>query len=144
VLGPGLPRRVRELRRQLRLHGPISGPPRHPALVLSAGQLIAATIELAIVLPFAGLQAVHWRWDAIAALAVLGALGTGIAYVLNYRLITDEGTTASVVTYLLPIVAVILGAAILGDHITAQIISGMLIVILGVAVTRRTREPSTR
>jgi hypothetical protein len=93
---------------------------------------------------FAGLQAVHWRWDAIAALAVLGALGTGIAYVLNYRLITDEGTTASVVTYLLPIVAVILGAAILGDHITAQIISGMLIVILGVAVTRRTREPSTR
>jgi threonine/homoserine efflux transporter RhtA len=115
-----------------------------PPLVLSAGQLIAATIELAIVLPFAGLQAVHWRWDAIAALAVLGALGTGIAYVLNYRLITDEGTTASVVTYLLPIVAVILGAAILGDHITAQIISGMLIVILGVAVTRRTREPSTR
>jgi drug/metabolite transporter (DMT)-like permease len=109
-------------------------------LVLSASQLTAATVLLAIVLPFAGLRPIHLRWDAIAALAVLGCLGTGIAYILNYRLITDEGTTASVVTYLLPIVAVILGAAILHDHITAQIIGGMLIVLIGVALTRRTRD----
>jgi drug/metabolite transporter (DMT)-like permease len=110
-----------------------------PPLVLSAGQLIAAVVLLAIVLPFAGLQPIHMRWDAIAALTVLGRLGTGIAYILNYRLITDEGTTASVVTYLLPIVAVILGAAILNDHITVQIIGGMLIVLIGVAITRRDR-----
>ena len=110
-----------------------------PPLVLSAGQLLAAAVLLAIVFPFAGLQPVHLRWDAIAALAVLGCLGTGIAYILNYRLITDEGTTASIVTYLLPIVAVILGAAILGDHISVQIIGGMLIVLTGVAITRRDR-----
>jgi len=114
-----------------------------PPLVLSASQLTAATVLLAIVLPFAGLQPVHLRWDAVTALAVLGVLGTGIAYVLNYRLITDEGTTASVVTYLLPIVAVILGTAILGDHITAQIIAGMLIVLIGIAITRRTHDPDT-
>ena len=69
-----------------------------PPLVLSAGQLTAATAEMAIVLPFAGLQAVHWRWDALAALAVLGVFATGLAYLLNYRLITDEGTIASTVT----------------------------------------------
>ena len=108
-----------------------------PPLVLSASQLTAATVLVAIVFPFAGLQPIHLQWDAIAALAILGCLGTGIAYVLNYRLITDEGTTASVVTYLLPIVAVILGAAILGDHITPQIIGGMLIVLIGVAIARR-------
>ena len=113
-----------------------------PPLVLSASQLTAATVLLAIVLPFAGLQPIHFRWDAITALAILGCLGTGIAYILNYRLITDEGTTASIVTYLLPIVAVILGAAILGDHITAQIVGGMLIVLIGVAITRRDR-PNT-
>ncbi len=113
-----------------------------PPLVLSASQLTAAAVILAVVLPFAGLQAVHLRWDAIAALTVLGILGTGIAYILNYRLITDEGTTASVVTYLLPIVAVILGAAILSDKITAQIIGGMLIVLIGVAITRRDHPAS--
>jgi len=113
-----------------------------PPLVLAASQLVAATVLLAIVLPFAGLPPVHFRCDAIAALAVLGCLGTGIAYILNYRLITDEGTTASVVTYLLPIVAVILGAAILNDHITPQIIGGMLIVLIGVAITRRDHPAS--
>jgi drug/metabolite transporter (DMT)-like permease len=108
-----------------------------PPLALSAGQLIMATAMLAVVTPFAGLQAIRWRWDAVLALVILGALGTGIAYVLNYRLITDEGTTASVVNYALPIVAIILGAAILSDHITPQIILGMLIVLAGVALTRR-------
>ncbi|MGA3563346.1 EamA family transporter [Melissospora conviva] len=75
-------------------------------VVLSASQLDAATVLLALAMPFAGLDAPEWRWDAVGSLLVLGALGTGIAYVLNYRIIQDEGpTAASVVTYLLPIVA---------------------------------------
>jgi drug/metabolite transporter (DMT)-like permease len=39
-------------------------------------------------------------------------------------------------------VAVILGAAILSDHITAQIVGGMFIVLFGVAITRRDRRTS--
>lgn len=112
-------------------------------LILSAGQLTAASVLLIVALPFAGLQAVHLRWDAIAAIAILGVLGTGFAFVLNYRLITDVGTTASVVTYLIPVVAIILGAAVLSDHITVQIVAGMLIVLAGVAVTRRERSAGT-
>jgi drug/metabolite transporter (DMT)-like permease len=113
-----------------------------PPLALSAGQLIMATVLLAIVTPFDGLQPIHLRWDTILALVILGTLGTGIAYILNYRLITDEGTTASVVNYALPVVAIILGAAILSDHITTQIILGMFIVLAGVAVTRRDNPPA--
>lgn len=110
-----------------------------PPLVLSAAQLIPATAFLALVLPVAGFQPVHLRWESLAALGVLGILGTGIGYTLNYRLIADEGTTASVVTYLLPIVAVILGAVVLGDRITATIAAGMLIVLAGVAITHRAK-----
>lgn len=65
-----------------------------------------------------------------------------ISCILNYRLITDLGTTASVVNYVLPIVAIILGAAILSDHITPQIVLGMLIVLAGVALTRRDNQPA--
>jgi drug/metabolite transporter (DMT)-like permease len=114
-----------------------------PPIVLSAGQLTASAVLLAIVVPFAGLQPIHPRWDAITALAILGILGTGIAYIINYQLITDEGTAASVVTYLLPIVAVILGAIILSDHITVQVIAGMLIVLAGIAISRREKRPDT-
>jgi drug/metabolite transporter (DMT)-like permease len=112
-----------------------------PPLTLAAGQLVLATGLTALVIPFGGLQPVHWRWDAVTGLAVLGALGTGIAYVLNYRLITDEGTTAAVVNYILPVVAIVLGAAILSDRITAQEITGMVIVLAGIALTRRDRPP---
>ena len=43
--------------------------------------------------------------EGVAAIAVLGIVGTGFAYVLNYQIITSEGATvASTVTYLRPVV----------------------------------------
>jgi hypothetical protein len=54
--------------------------------------------------------------NVLTRVIILGVLGTGIADVLNYRLIEDEGATAaSTVTYLLPIVAVALGVVVLGE-----------------------------
>ena len=71
---------------------------------------------------------------------MLGVIGTGIAYVINYRIITDDGPVlASTVTYLLPVVAVILGALVLDEPITMQLAAGVAIVLAGVALTRRTR-----
>src|SRR6266498_361525 len=90
-----------------------------PPLALSASQLLAATALAAVLVPFVGLQPVHLRPDVVGSIAILGIFGTGLAYVLNYRLITDEGAAAtSTVAYLLPVVSVLLGAAILGDPIT--------------------------
>jgi drug/metabolite transporter (DMT)-like permease len=111
-----------------------------PPLVLSAGQLIAATGLLILATPFGGLAAPTWRTDAITALLVLGVIGTGVAYVINYRIITDDGPVlASTVTYLLPVVAVILGALVLDEPITLQLAAGVAIVLAGVALTRRQR-----
>lgn len=67
---------------------------------------------------------------------VLGVLGTGIAYVLNYRLIADEGATAaSTVTYLLPIVAVLLGLAVLAEPIGWNLAVGAIVILVGVALS---------
>ena len=109
-----------------------------PPLMLSAAQLGAATVLLALALPFAGLESPTWRLDAVASLLLLGSLGTGAAYVLNYRIIDDEGpTAASVVTYLLPIVAVILGWIFLDEAVTAAIAAGIVLVLAGVTLTRK-------
>jgi len=108
-----------------------------PTIALSASQLLAATGWLALAVP------ANWRTpqldgEILAAMGVLGILGTGLAYLLNYRLLADEGpTVTSTVTYLLPIVAVILGAIVLDEAITARVIVGMAIVLAGVALTRR-------
>jgi drug/metabolite transporter (DMT)-like permease len=115
-----------------------------PPLVLSAGQLIAAAGLLVLATPFGGLAAPTWRTDAIIALILLGVIGTGIAYVINYRIITDDGPVlASTVTYLLPVVAVILGALILAEPVTLQLVAGVAVVLAGVALTRR-RQPADR
>lgn len=72
----------------------------------------------------------------LASVIALGVLGTGLAYILNYRLIQDEGaTTSSMVTYLLPIVAVILAAIVVGESITWNLFAGTAIVLAGVALS---------
>jgi drug/metabolite transporter (DMT)-like permease len=112
----------------------------HSPLALSAGQLLIATGLLGLLLPIAGRQPIHLRADALAAVLVLGALTTGIGYVINYRLITDEGPAASIVTYLIPVVAVLLGVLALGETITAAVVAGVIIVLVGVALTQRVSD----
>jgi drug/metabolite transporter (DMT)-like permease len=110
-------------------------------LILSASQLAAATGLLATVTPFIGSQRIHVRADMLVAISILGILGTGVAYVLNYRIIADEGPlVASTVTYLLPIVSVILGAIVLDEKISVATVAGMLVVLVGVALARRKPE----
>ena len=74
---------------------------------------------------------------------MLGIIGTGFAYVLNYQIITSEGATvASTVTYLLPVVAIALGVLVLGESITAITLAGIALVLAGVALTRRRARPA--
>jgi drug/metabolite transporter (DMT)-like permease len=74
----------------------------------------------------------------VTAVVILGVLGTGIAYVLNYQIITSEGATiASTVTYLLPVVAIVLGVLVLSETITGTVLAGIALVLAGVALTRR-------
>ncbi|MGH3184945.1 MAG: DMT family transporter [Streptosporangiaceae bacterium] len=114
------------------------------ALVLSACQLTAAAVMLALVLAVVGVRAPHVTVESIAAIAVLGIIGTGFAYVLNYQIITSEGATvASTVTYLLPVVAIVLGVLVLGESVTVIVLAGIALVLAGVALTRRNAKPAS-
>ncbi|MGH3547014.1 MAG: DMT family transporter [Pseudonocardiaceae bacterium] len=105
--------------------------------VLSAGQLTAATVLSALALPV-GWHAPHLRPDAVGSVAVLGLLGTGVAYILNYRLITDDGpTVASTVTYLIPVVALLFGVALLGEPLSLRVLGGMAVVLASVGLVGR-------
>jgi drug/metabolite transporter (DMT)-like permease len=119
-LWPGVPGRLDQLRGQLHLHGPVPARRGIGPVVLSASQLAAAAVMLAIALAVSGAKTPHVTAVNVAAIAVLGVIGTGFAYVLNYQIITSEGATiASTVTYLLPVVAIVLGVLVLSENITA-------------------------
>jgi drug/metabolite transporter (DMT)-like permease len=105
--------------------------------VLSACQLSAATVLSGLALPI-GWHPPELRADALGSIAVLGVLGTGIAYILNYRLLADDGpTVASIVTYLIPVIAVLFGVAVLGESLSSRVLVGMVVVLAGVGLVRR-------
>lgn len=71
-------------------------------------------------------------------------MGPGFAYVLNYQIITSEGATiASTVTYLLPVVAIVLGVLVLDESVTIAALAGIALVLAGVALTRRRVKRTT-
>ena len=91
-----------------------------PVYLLS-GPLVTATPEL----------------TAIGAVIVLGALGSGFAYLLFYKILDVVGSAiASSVTYITPIIAVILGVVLLGEQLHWYEPVGGLIVILGAAISQ--------
>ncbi len=107
-----------------------------PALSLTAAQLVLAAGFLALALPSGGPITAPPPL-ALTAVLVLGVLGTGVALVINFRLIATEGATAaSVVTYLVPAVALLLGVLVLGEPATLALPAGGALVLAGVALTR--------
>jgi drug/metabolite transporter (DMT)-like permease len=112
-------------------------------ITLSACQLLVAAALLAIALPVSGAGVPQVSAASAASLVVLGVLGTGVAYVLNYQIITSQGATvAATVTYLLPVVAIVLGVLVLGETVTVTVLAGIALVLAGVALTRRRDAPA--
>jgi len=107
------------------------------ASALSAAQLVCASVELAVVAPaLAGLP--HWPGvPAAVALLALGALGTGLAYVLNLGVVRAAGpTVASTVTYIIPVWSTTIGAVLLAEPVGWNTVVGGVVVVAGVVVTR--------
>ena len=108
-----------------------------------------ATVQLAtaavVSVPFAFFvepRIEHVHAGSLVPLVVLGVLGTGIAYLVNYELIRAAGpVAASVVSYVIPVVAVVLSVAVLSEPLSAWSIVGGAVTLVGVALTR-TRKPA--
>jgi drug/metabolite transporter (DMT)-like permease len=96
-----------------------------------AGALSIAALALtpaAIAAPPEG----HVPAEAVASLVVLGIFCTAIAFVLYAALITEVGPSrASVITYVAPAVAVVLGVVVLNERPGTGAIAGLLLIIAG-------------
>jgi drug/metabolite transporter (DMT)-like permease len=103
-------------------------------LVITTASCLAGAL---ILLPFAAAQVPNEApsWEALASVAVLGILGTAIALLFFYRMLSSYGATrASLVTYLLPPTALLYGALILDEPITLNAILGLALILAGVAL----------
>lgn len=115
----------------------------HPGLsglAVPAGQLLTAgAVLLVIAPPVAGAPPVPTQLspDVTGSVIALGALGTGLAFVLNFRVIRFAGASVSAsVTYLIPIVATVVGVLALGERLQWHQPVGAAVVLAGVAVSQ--------
>ena len=108
---------------------------------LAAAQLLIALVQLAVCAPLlagAPPAPVSLSLPVILSVLALGALGTGLAFVLNLRVIRIAGaSTSASVTYLMPVVATIVGVVVLREHLVWNQPVGAMIVLAGVAVSQR-------
>ena len=98
---------------------------------LSAGALLMLPLALAVDRPWTHSLPTAGAWAAIGALALLC---TAFGYVLYFRLIDRAGATnALLVTLLVPPVAILLGAAFLGEQLAPVDFAGLALIALGLA-----------
>jgi drug/metabolite transporter (DMT)-like permease len=113
------------------------------SLSLAAGQLLCGTVVLAVITPVLTSAPTRWPAAAVGCVVLLGALGTGLAYLLNYGIISAAGATiATTVAYVLPLVSVLAGIVVLGERLTWNEPVGAAIIVAGAALTQaRPRAP---
>ena len=103
-----------------------------PAL-FQVGFALVMTAVLAFV--FERPMATELTWEAIGAVIWLGLLGSGLAYLVFFRLLGRWGATrTSMVAYLLPVFGIVLGAVVLREPLTPALVMGTALVVAGIGI----------
>lgn len=104
--------------------------------VTAAGQMTASTVVL---VPMALIVDRPWLLEtpslhAWAALIGIAALSTALAYVLYFRILATAGATnVLLVTFLIPVSSIFLGAKVLGEKLSADDLLGLMLIGTGLA-----------
>ncbi|MFC1457526.1 DMT family transporter [Microvirga arabica] len=105
-----------------------------PPLATAAGQV---TVSSALLLPVALIVDRPWTLglpstEAILSLAALGLVSTAFAYLIFFRLLARAGATnVGLVTFLIPVSAILLGVLVLGETLAARHVAGMALIGAG-------------
>jgi drug/metabolite transporter (DMT)-like permease len=106
--------------------------PMIPAVVQVGFAFVMVSV---LALVFENPFAVAWNVEAIVAVLWLGLLGSGLAYLIMFRLLSRIGATAtSQLAYLLPVVGIITGAVMLGEQVDARVLAGTGLILAGVTL----------
>jgi drug/metabolite transporter (DMT)-like permease len=111
-------------------------------MTFATGLMIMGTLQIAPLVAITGYSHAPITLPVVLAMLTLGCVGSGIAYILNYIVIhRSDATTASTVTYVITLVAVVSGAVVLGEHITWNEPVGAGLVVIGAATAQGLIRP---
>ena len=110
-----------------------------PAAALTTYQLGSGLLVLALLTDYRGIGHIFSSAHAAIGLIIgLGLLGTGLAYIIYYYIVEKLGAiSASSVTYIPPVVALAIGALIVGEPIGLADYGAAILIIIGVILLKR-------
>jgi drug/metabolite transporter (DMT)-like permease len=108
-----------------------------PAMRVACGQVTASTLIMAVLV-----AVIDQPWTlalpsatVLGALAALGVVSTAVAYYLYFAVMQRAGAVnASLVTFLIPPVAVLLGVLVLDERLDPRQVAGMALIMAGLVV----------
>lgn len=108
-----------------------------PSVSVATLQVALGTVIMLVLSPAIATGPVRLSGAVVASIAALGMAGTGIAYVWNTNVVSAWGAAnASAVTYLTPLVGVVLGVLVLSERLHWNEPAGAVLVVLGIAVSQ--------
>lgn len=110
-----------------------------PAVALTTYQLGIGLLMLSLFTDFAGINSIFIDTHALLGLIVgLGLLGTGLAYIIYYYIVDKLGAiTASSVTYIPPVVALLIGALLVHEPLEMLDYGATSLIFVGVFLLKR-------
>jgi drug/metabolite transporter (DMT)-like permease len=100
-------------------------------MTVTAGAVMMLPMAVALEWP----MGVEWRWSAAFAVLMLGVFSTALAYLIYYRLLANAGVVnTSLVSFLVPLSALLLSTVFLHERLNAPAILGMALILSGLAV----------
>jgi drug/metabolite transporter (DMT)-like permease len=107
-----------------------------PPMAIATGQMTTASL---VMLPFWLVIAQPWTlpvpsMPVIAVILALAMLSTVLAYILYYRILATAGSVnLMLVTFLIPVTGILLGALVLGEQLAPRHFLGMTAIAIGLA-----------
>ena len=116
-------------------------PPMHALVVAAAVMIVAALFMIPLSIVVDTPWRLHAAWPSVAAAVWLGVVSTAVANVVYFQLIASAGPTfLSLINYMIPLVAVVVGIAVLGEQPHPRAMAALALILGGVALGQSARR----
>jgi len=117
----------------------------HPFTLTTLPMAYGALVLLAISAATEPWEAATWSAGAVAATAYLAVFGSVVAFLVFYSLLKSVAVSSlSLITYVFPVVAVVLGYLVLGETLSGRAALGAGAILGGIALATRGRRGAAR
>ncbi|MGC1528759.1 MAG: DMT family transporter [Phormidesmis sp.] len=100
-------------------------------MTITMGALIVVPLMFALESPLE----LDWQWSAGLSVVALGVFSTAIAYIVYFKLLADVGVVnTSLVSFLVPLSALVMSLVFLKERLSTEAILGMSLILIGLGV----------